>query len=497
MEFVKNVPFFSIMLCMISGVTASMLPPKIAKWWTVALAAVVAALNAWLLSYLLSVGESYTYMMGHFPAPWGNELRGGILEALLAVVFSIVLLVSTLGGMQKLEYQVDPHKQNLFCVMLDLVLAAMISMLYTNDLFTGYVFIEIMTLGACVLIMSRQNGRTLVSAMRYMIMSLLGSGLILIAITLTYNLTGHLLMENIQQSFAQLHASGQYEVPITVITGLFFVGLGIKSALFPFHTWLPDAYGYSTPAASSVLSSIVSKAYIFLLMKIFYRVIGMDIIHSSHVMNLLFIFGVAGMILGSLSAIRSHDLRRMNAYSSVAQIGYLYAGIGLGIEAGFVAAIYHMIMHSVAKSSLFIATSGLADASGDSKRFSDLRGAGYRYPAAGICFSVSAMSLVGIPILGGFVSKLYFSQAAFEYGGVHLWVMLSALALSTFLNVLYFMRTVITLYRPPKKGFQPPAFRKDPRTVTALWIMTALNFLVGLLAQPIVMAITRGLRMFA
>lgn len=497
MDFVMNVPFFSIMLCMISGVTASMLPPKVAKWWTVALSAVVAALNAWLLSYLLQTGESFTYMMGHFPAPWGNELRGGILEALLAVVFSLVMLLSTLGGMSKLESQVDVHKQNIFCVMLDLVLAAMIAMLYTNDLFTGYVFIEIMTLGACALIMSRQNGRTLVSAMRYMIMSLLGSGLILIAITLTYNLTGHLLMSNIKEAFAQLQQSGQYETPLTVIIGLFFVGLGIKSALFPFHTWLPDAYGYSTPSASAVLSSIVSKAYIFLLLKIFYRMIGMDIVQDNHVLNLLFIFGIVGMVMGSVGAIRSHDLRRMTAYSSVAQIGYLYAGMGLCVEAGFVAALYHMVMHSLAKSALFISSSGLADASGDSKRFSDLRGAGYRYPAAGICFSVSAMSIVGIPILGGFVSKLYFSQAAFAYGGVHMWVMLLTLALSTFLNVLYFMRTVITLYRHPKAGFEPPVFHKSARTTVALWLFVLLNLLVGVLASPLVTAITRGLRMLA
>lgn len=497
MEFVKNVPFFSIMLCMISGVTATMIPAKVAKWWTVALSAVVAALNAWLLCFLLNSNESFTYMMGHFPAPWGNELKGGILEALLAVVFSLILLTSMLGGMNKLETQVDPNKHGIFCTMLDLVLAAMISMLYTNDLFTGYVFIEIMTLAACVLIMSRQNGRTLVSAMRYMIMSLLGSGLILIAITLTYNLTGHLLMQNIKESFAVLHASGQYEVPITVIIGLFFVGLGIKSALFPFHTWLPDAYGYATPSASAVLSSIVSKAYIFLLIKIFYHMIGIEIVRSNHVLNLLFIFGVTGMIMGSLGAIRSHDLRRMSAFSSVAQIGYLYAGMGLCVEAGFVAALYHMVMHSFAKSALFISSSGLADASGDSKRFSDLRGAGYRYPAAGLCFTISAMSIVGVPILGGFVSKLYFSQAAFAYGGNHMWVMLSALALSTFLNVLYFIRTIITLYRPPKKGYEPPAFKKSKRLTVALWLFVVLNLLVGVLASPLVDAITRGLHMLA
>lgn len=496
MQFVQNVPFFSIMLCMVSGIVSAMLPGRAARWVTAALSAVVAALNLWLTLFLADYGQSYVYWMGHFPAPWGNELRAGLLESTLAVCFSLVMLLSVLGGMRKLTEQVNKSKQHIVCVMLDLVLAAMMSMLYTNDLFTAYVFIEIMTLTACALIMSRQNGRTLVSAMRYMIMSLLGSGLLLIAISMTYNLTGHLLMENIHQSLVSLHETGEYSMPLTVVTGLFFVGLGIKSALYPFHTWLPDAYGYSTPTASAVLSSVVSKAYIFLLIKIFYRVIGLEIVQDNHALNLLFLFGIVGMIMGSVSAIFSHDLRRMVAFSSVAQIGYIYAGLGLGTMAGFAAAIYHMLMHSFAKSALFISSSGLADASGDSKRFSDLRGAGFRHKTAGVCFTICAMSLVGIPVLGGFVSKLYLSDAALARGSVRMWIMLGALAVSTLLNVLYFMKTIITLYRPAREGFVAPTFHRSRLSDAAMWGFVALNLLIGLMADPIMNAIRTGLAMF-
>ena len=414
MEFVKNVPFFCIMLSMVSAVVSSMIPRKPARWVTVFVSAAVAVMNLWLLTFLLKSNESYTYMMGHYPAPWGNELRGGILEALMTIVFSLVILSGALGGMDKQESQIDENKQNLFSVMLDLVLAGMISMVYTNDLFTGYVFIEILTLASCVLIMARQNGRTMVSATRYMIMSLLGSGLVTIGITITYSLTGHLLMENIHESMVALHASGSYEGPITVVIGLFFVGIGIKSALFPFHTWLADAYSYSTPTASSILSSVVSKTYIFFLIKILYRTIGFEVIRDNRVLEIMFLFGVIAMICGSLSAISSHDLRRMCAFSSVAQIGYIYAAMGLTLEAGFVAALYHMLMHSLAKSSMFVAASALSDVSGNSKRFSDLRGAGFRHRTAGVCFTVSAMSIVGIPPLGGFISKLYFTNSSLK-----------------------------------------------------------------------------------
>ena len=497
MAFVQNVPFFSIMLCMVSAISSAMFGRRLAKAVTVGLCAALCGLNLWLMLFLQANDLSYVYWMGHFPAPWGNELRAGPLEALLAVCFSLVVLLSVLGGMRKLTQQVDDKKQNLFCVMLDLTLAAMMAMLYTNDLFTAYVFIEIMTLAACALIMARQNGRTLVSAMRYMMMSLLGSGLTLIAITLTYNLTGHLLMENIRQSFAELHASGQYETPLTVIIGLFFVGLGIKSALFPFHTWLPDSYGYATPTASSVLSSVVSKAYILLLIKIFVRVIGLDIVAENHALNLTFGFGLLAMLMGSLNAIGSHDLRRMVAFSSVAQIGYIYAALGLGTQAGLVAALYHLMMHAFAKSGLFIASSGLADASGDSKRFSDLRGAGFRAPVAGAAFCVCAMSLVGVPMLGGFVSKLYMSEAAISYGGWRMWVMLGALAVSTFLNVLYFMKTVITLYRPPREDYVQKPFTVSPLQTAALVGFVLANICFGLLAQPLLRVLGNGLMLFS
>lgn len=240
----------------------------------------------------------------------------------------------------------------------------------------------------------------------------------------------------------------------------------------------------------------MSKAYILLLMKIFVRMIGMDVVRGLHLNDLFFAFGVIAMVMGSLSAMHSHDLRRMVAYSSVAQIGYIYAGMGLGIEAGFIAALYHVMVHSAAKSSLFISSSVLADASGGSKRFSDLRGAGKRSPVAGVCFTVSAMSLVGVPVLGGFISKLVFSEAAFGYGGVHMWVMLLALAVSTLLNVLYLMKTVITLYRPAREGSTLAAEKPAASAVCAMLGFVVLNVLLGVLAQPILEIITNGFQLF-
>ena len=166
MAFVQNVPFFSIILSMFSGIISSVLPEKQAKWLNTAVITLVGAMSAWLLSYLLEVGGSFTFMMGHFPAPWGNEIRAGALEALMALIFSIIMLLSLLGGRKKLKDEVEITKHNIYYILTDLLLSSLLALIYTNDLFTAYVFVEINTISACGLIMIRQNGRTIEAAVR-------------------------------------------------------------------------------------------------------------------------------------------------------------------------------------------------------------------------------------------------------------------------------------------------------------------------------------------
>lgn len=495
MDFVQNFPFFSIMISMFSGTVSSVLPGKAAKWLNTVVIIVVGALSAMVLGYTLENG-SYVYIMGHFPAPWGNEIRAGVLESGTALFFCIIMLLSMWGGRKKLLNEVELTKHNLYYILTNLLLSSLLALIYTNDLFTAYVFVEINTIAACGLIMIRQNGRTIEAAVRYMIMSLLGSGLLLIGICMLYDLTGHLLMSNIQQSVALIVAEGTYMVPLLVTIALMSVGLAIKSALFPFHSWLPDAYGYSTVSSAAMLSSLVSKGYIFLLIKIFYRVIGFEIIRESKIINVLFVFGLAGMIFGSLSAIKENDIRRMIAFSSVAQIGYIYMGIGLGTEAGMVASVFHIFSHAATKSLLFIAAIGLTDVSGGSRKFQDLTGSAYRNKIAGLTFTVGSFAMVGIPIFSGFISKLLFAEAALFNKGKMLPTLI-VLAISTVLNAIYFMKTVIRIYTPEKTEYETiNCSRQKLYTVTAL-LFIVLNVALGMLSQPLVDMIRTGIEMFA
>ncbi|MGN0242468.1 MAG: complex I subunit 5 family protein [Lachnospiraceae bacterium] len=495
-NFYQNIPFFCIIVSMLSGTVSSVLNGKWAKRLNMFVVSVVGILSAVLLYYLLNTGESFTYMMGHFPAPWGNEIRAGVLEALMALFFCIVMVLCLTGGRSHIETEVEYGKQNLYYILVNLLLSSLLALIYTNDLFTAYVFVEINTLAACGLIMIRQNGRTIEAATRYMIMSSLGSGLLLIGLCILYDCTGHLLMSNVKESVTMLVQSGTYHLPLVVAIVFICVGLAIKSALFPFHSWLPDAYGYSTTSSAAILSSLVSKGYIFLLIKIFYRVIGFNVICESKITNIFFVFGLCGMIFGSLSAIRENDIRRMIAFSSVAQIGYIYMGLGLGTTLGIVAAIFHIFSHAATKSMLFISGVGLSDVSGKSKKFIDLTGSGFRNPIAGFGFLIGSLSMVGIPLFSGFVSKLLFSQAGIQTTYKMLPTLI-CLAISTILNAIYFMKTVIRIYTPVNTRFRSMKWNQNIVYTVTILVFVVLNVALGMLSDPIVDMIYTGLGMFA
>lgn len=490
------------MLVMISAIVSPVLSGKAARRLTCAVFFAVAVLSAVLLSYTCSTGESFVYFMGHFPAPWGNEIRAGVLEALMALFFSVIGLLSMLGGMGAVLDDIEPTKINLYCVLVDLIMSSLLAMTYTNDLFTAYVFIEINTIAGCGLIMIRQTGKTLVTATRYMVVSLLGSGLFLIGVVLTYTITGHLLMSNIKESVAVLSTTGEYEFVLIAIVGLMTVGIAIKSGLYPFHMWIPDAYGYSNVASSAMLSSIVSKGYIFLLIKIYYRVIGLEVIWKSSVVNVVFVFGIIAIIIGSIKAIREKSVRRIIAYSSVAQIGYIYMGLGLGTVEGVVASVFHILSHGATKSLLFIASSDYTEGS-HTKTLDDIEGLAAKYRFSALTFSAGAFSMVGFPMLSGFISKLLFSTAAIDSPGSKTFAAVFALAISTILNAVYFLRMVIKLYSTTRKK---PMATSDVITLHKPYLrflhyfavsgLVVLNFVLGLGSQGITALIESGLAMF-
>lgn len=515
MPFTLNFPFFCILLPILCGIVCLSLGSKAAGRLTLAVFAAECVMSAALLVRVAGTRESYTYMMGHFPAPFGNEIRFGALEASMALVFSAVMLLSVAGGLDDAARDIPEKKHNFFFLMTSFLLAAMLAIIYTNDLFTAYVFIEIVTLSACSIIAVKEGGKPLIATMSYLIMSLIGSALLLLSIALLYTLTGQLLMPDLHGGIQALVASGSYDVPLFVLAGLMIAGLGIKSALFPFHSWLPNAHAQATTASSSILSGLIVKCYLFLLAKIFVRVFGLDVAAELRSGVILVALGILGLVGGSVIAIRQRDIKQMLSYSTVAQVGYICIALGLGSEAGVAAACFHIVTHAAAKSMLFTAAGGLIRASGHKKDFASLAGAARRDRLSGAAFIFGALSMVGIPLFSGFISKLYTSAASmgtgFETAAIP-----AVVVIGTVLSAMCYFPVVICILAkrpgdepkaaldrdgppPPAKtaGDAPPArLGVTPTYATALAAFMLINLTLGVLSQPIFGIINEGLKVF-
>jgi multicomponent Na+:H+ antiporter subunit D len=491
----QSIPFACILLPLAAAALTAALPTRRARYVTGFVLLVQTVLSALLVAQMASGNESYVYMMGHYPAPWGNEIRVGLLESVIGLFFSLVMTLSVLGGLFVLEQELLRDRHSLMSALLLLLSSALQAQVYTNDLFTAYVFVEIMTISAVSLIAAHDTGRGQVAAMRYLIMNLIGSALFLLSIILLYDLTGHLLMSPIHDSVAGLRESGAYRLPLTVVVALMCGGLAIKSALWPFHTWVPDAYGTSTPAASAILSSLVSEGYVFLMVKLIWRMLGPETITATHVNDVILVFGIIGMISGSVGAIRQVNIKRLIAWSSVAQIGYMYMGIGLGTAAGLEAACFHILSHAAAKALLFLSANSLHAVSG-SYRMEYIRGSGRRAPLAAAAFLVGALSLIGIPFTAGFASKWFFAQAGLAYGSLRMILVFAALVISTALNVVYFMGAVIRIFSPAEDGLSRPDKRVGPLRYVALAGLAGLTVLLGCIPGRIMAWIAEGLSRF-
>lgn len=490
-----NLPYLTVFLAMCAGIAVSVVKNGRAAYrFTLVTVALIAAMSAVFLFCADRYGVQLDFVMGKFPAPFGNEFRIGALQGLFATCFSAVLFSSLLGGRADFLSDILPKKQGLACVMFLMTLAALLVLTYTNDAFTGYVFIEIGTISACALVSVKDSGPTLMATIRYLFMSLLGSGLFLLGLVLLYTVTGHLLMPQLSEKIQVLAVSGHYRLPLTVSAGLMTAGLGVKSAMFPFHRWLPDAHGSATTSASAVLSGLVLKGYIVLMVTLFLRVFTLPTMRGLGIGDLIFAFGLLGMVVGSLYAIRESHIKRMLAYSSVAQIGYIFMGIGLMNAVGVAAACFHILVHACSKPLLFTSAGRLSAVTGHKKDLHELCGSAYRDPVAGIGFTVGALSMIGVPLFAGFTSKLNFASASVQSMEKTL-LTLSVLALSTVLNALYYIPAVAAIWSRQDGEKTEKATSGATAEHIAIFLFIVAVFVLGIAYTPIARIIEDGIRL--
>lgn len=361
-------------------------------------------------------GTPFVYAMGGWPAPWGIELKAGSAGALfILVVAGVMLMVSLFASSNLTEEVGSKERVTRFYVLILLLGGALAGMALTNDLFNVYVLVEIATLSCCGLVSAHKRPRAAEAAFTYLILATLGSILIMGGIGFIYVITGHLNMTFASEAMSSVWQNSPHVVWMAFC--FILVGFGVKAAIFPLHIWLPDAHSAAPAPASAILSGLAVKGYLICLLKILYNVFGHTLMQQYTVNRILVLVGTLTIIAGSMLAITQDELKRRLAFSTVAQVGYIFFGFGLVNTKGLSGALFYLVSHAVIKSTLFLAAGAMLSKTGKSK-ISDMAGIGRKMPITMAAFTVASLGLIGIPLFSGFIGKWYLLLGSLNAGSI-------------------------------------------------------------------------------
>jgi multicomponent Na+:H+ antiporter subunit D len=424
------------------------------------------------ISYLDEGSLRYTF--GGWQPPIGIEFvydgLSGFVLIVINTIAAVVLLYS--GSSTKREL---PDKIAAYYTLTMLLMLGFTGMVLTGDLFNLYVFLEVSSLSSYALI-AIGNKKAHYSAFRYLIIGTIGGTLYLFGVGFLYTVTGTL---NIIDMHAILMQIGDSKAIFTALL-LIIVGVGIKAAIFPMHGWLPESYANANSATSALIPPIGTKVAAYILFRVFFYVYGIELVNA-HIPVTLFlgIFAAIGIIYGSIMAIAQTDLKRMLAYSSIAQIGYIIMGLSLANPWAFAGALLHLLAHAVMKGGLFMVSGNLMYKEGhtDITKFND----SYRrkYPYTMAAFTVAAISMVGLPPLAGFFSKWYLVLGTVDAAN---WYFLAAILISSLLNAVYFFRILEKVYMKNPETKQSKSDESPRDEAPFVMVLTTVLMAVALIA---------------
>lgn len=452
---------------------AAFLIPLVARRrdaWAVflALASSLALFALAAYAFFVHGGETLVYKMSAWKLPVGINL---VLDAFSSFVLMMVGLIALTSLLFSVKYIRHLGGDWRYYALFMILVAGMNGVVVTGDLFNLFVFMEIALIAALALVAYGGRAHEFEASFKYAIMASVSASLILLSIAVVYSATSTLALATISQSLA-----GKSPVLVLWLGGLFMAGFGVKAAAMPFHAWLPDAHSSAPSPVSAMLSGVLIKSLgVYVLIRIFYNVLGAPPLFLQIFLGL----GAVSIILGNLLAIGQWDLKRLLAYSSIGQVGYILLAAGLGTPLGMAGAVFHMINHAVFKSLLFYNSGALETALGTR----DLRQMGNvarLLPVTSRTSMVASLAIAGIPPFNGFFSKLLIIIAAVQAGQ-------PVLALVAVFGSLVSMAAYLKVQRYGLRGERPVeklVGRVDGAMKAAMIILAALCLLTSLLVVP-------------
>lgn len=473
LDLVANAPALVIALPLLAGPIAVLLRHGRTAWvWAVLASAVTFALSLVLLASVYT-GHPISYEMGNWASPLGILYEVDALNAPILSLVSAMGLLALIFGLPMVEDSIAPRKQAMFYGTFMICLAGLMGVVITGDAFNVFVFLEISSISTYILVAMgvRNNRQALTASFNYLIQGTIGATFFVIGVGLLYMATGTLNMADIARVLAENESNRVVEAAFAFI----IIGLGLKTAMFPLHTWLPNAYAFAPSMIGMFLASTATKVAFYVLARFLFSVFHAGAAMETAMFDYVFApMAVVAMIVCSVQASFQPDVRRLLAFSSVAQVGYMLLGLSMGTEAGFAAGLLHLFNHALMKGALFMGI-GIFTLSLGVRRIRELNGLGKLMPVTSAAFTVAGLSLIGVPLTAGFVSKYYLITAALDRGW---WWAVMAIVVSSVLAIFYVGRMIEAMYlrEPPHRedGSLPEA-RAPKLSVAALLVLAAGN----------------------
>lgn len=410
------------------------------SWYITFLTTLVCFLISLSLLHTVLKSGKISYWMGGWPPPFGIEYVIDYFSIFVLLLVTFVVFMNAIYSKKSIEMEIARERVPIFYAVYLLFVTGLMGMVVTGDIFNAYVFLEITSIAGYALIAIGKDKKALLASFNYLIIGTIGATFFLLGIGYLYLVTGTLNMADMAERLAGLYNS---KAVLTAFT-LFTIGFGIKAALFPLHLWQPNAYTYAPTAVSSLMAPIATKVAAYVFFRILFSVFKPAFLTAgpSQIMHLFVFLSAVAVLAGSILALAQKDIRKMLAYSSVGQIGYIFLGISLMNLTGIVGSLLHILNHALMKGSLFLVVGVVIYKTGITT-IDNFKGMGKKMPVAMAAFTIAALSMIGVPLTAGFVSKWYLSVASIEIG---MWYLVPVILISSLLTAIYFWRIIDNIY---------------------------------------------------
>lgn len=472
----QHLPALQVVLPLLAAPICFLIPNNRLCWLFSTLVSWIAFVCSIFLVIATRDGSELHYAFGGWLPPWGIEYTVDTFNSYVLLIVSGIAAVVFPYSYTSISQEIPESQHRLFFTSMLLCLAGLLGITITGDAFNLFVLLEISSLSSYTLISLGRDRRALTASFQYLIMGTIGATFILIGVGLLYALTGTLNMADLAVRISSVGESRTLQAAFTFL----LVGFGLKLAMFPLHLWLPNAYAFAPSAVSAFIGSTATKVAIYALLRFLFTIFGVTFsFEAMQVHWLLMPLAVMAIMFASLVAVFQDDIKKVLAYSSVAQIGYMLLGISLFNPTGLTATIMHMFNHALMKGGLFLTLGAIAWSIG-STRIDQVKGLGKAMPYTMAAFVLGSLSLIGVPLTVGFISKWYLILATLEKG---YWPLTIVILISSLIAVVYIWRIIERAYFHPRPEGSAVVIEAPLSLLIPTWILVIANIYFGIQTQ--------------